>query len=241
MIRLSNRLLRAGAASLPAELSLVGSKAVGTDGSSSSWTVSLTDLSGGIDTSPSAGDFVVLGYSVGDFASETPEILTSGYTSISYLNAADSRDTNFRVAYKRMGGSPDAGVELSGHSSSNGRAVAISVWRGVDEVTPLDVTPQTATATNTGEPNPPAISPVTPGSKILVFASSGYTGSNNYYPPPDLSDFRQAQGVDTYAGCVGFGFADWSSGVFTPEPWFMVSDSTGNSCAALTLALRPAS
>ena len=228
-------------------IQLVGRKAEGTGGGGSTWIVSLVDLSGGLDTAPSAGDVVFVAFAIasGGFGNnnKNPAILTAGYTTAADLYANDIFDTNLLVAYKRMGATPDTEVSVGSNSDGNaGRAVVVWVERGLDEATPLDVTTTTATSNNSGLPDPPAITPTTSGAKIIAFGAAPISSSNSFTAPADLDDFIQALGVDTETIAVGAGAYDWVSGEFDPEQWARGSSESDAflSRAAATVALRPA-
>lgn len=87
----------------------------------SSFSISLSSLTGGIATSPSAGDIVIVSYGAGSYNTEYPtssrSVSTSGYTDIfdSMLSTIGTSTYAHiaNVAYKVMEASPDASVTVS--------------------------------------------------------------------------------------------------------------------------------
>lgn len=210
-------------------------------------TISLGSLTGGMASSPSAGDIVIVAFMQGSAADRTASMaIGSGdYTILRsiYSGASSSYDTNLVISYKVLT-LADLSVAI-GPSAIAGTAssVAIHVWRGADSSTPFDVpsvpasftTSSLATATN-----PSAITPITPGAVVLaVGAGAGY--STIIYSATALSNFISAVYTSTATdAAIGIGSSDWTSGSFDPVPWS--GGSSGNSSAswvAVTLALRP--
>lgn len=206
---------------------------------SGSSTVSLTALTGGIDTAARSGDLVIAVYAVAS-AIDASLTITDGstnYTLIaSELYVDSSYDVNLRVAYKRLT-SADASVTFGPTGASgNGGAGIVYVWRGVHATTPLDVTPTTATGTTGGGPNPPAITPVTPGA-VVIAAGAGAAFTAPTLASSDLSGVYTMKQADSNDPTVLVGYKNWDSGSFDPAAF---TGYTGNGWAALTLALRPA-
>ena len=206
-------------------------------------TVSLTALTGGIASSASSGDFVVAAYATGSVAYRTLSITdgTNAYTLVaSELYVNRTTDTNLRVAYKRLTGA-DASVTFgpTGNAADAG-AAAVHVWRGVDPTNPLDVAAVTAVASIpfSGRPNPAAITPTTTGAVIIAVGGAA-AGTGAVFTSSDLSNFRTATSADTYDAMIGIGSYAWSSGAFDPAQFGGGTTGTGDSWAAVTLALRP--
>lgn len=206
-------------------------------------TLSLTALTGGIASSAQAGDFVIAVYATGSTGDRTLTITdgTTNYTLIGselYSNAAFF-DTNLRVAYKRLTGA-DASVTFGPTTNAlDGGAAIVYVWRGVSSTTPLDVAATTSTGINTGRPDPPAITPVSAGSKIIVIGAAA-SGTGVAFTASYLSSFQRQGGIDSNDIEVGIGYVDWTSGAYNPAQFTGGTTEAGHSWAALTLALRPA-
>lgn len=205
-------------------------------------------LAGGSDSTPQAGDFVLITYGEGASVDATlsGRISTSGYTLNTELYVNDNADANLAVFYKIMGSTPDTSVVVVGNTASSGKAIVnINVFRGVHPSTPLDATTTTSTAVNTAVANPPAITPTTTGNVIVAVASSAistfavtYTIASTSY----LTDFRQNNSPNTFGIVVGSGFVTGqAAGVsYDPTSWAVSGDNAAFSSARATLALRPA-
>jgi len=203
-------------------------------------------LTGGSRGNVEANDFVIAVYSVGGFSDLTLAITdgTTGYTLIgSELYADDTRDINLRVAYKFMGGTPDTATTFGPTTSTNvSGAVAVYVFSGVDQTTPIDVAAVTATGINTGQPNPGSITPSTSGA-VVVAVGGGTDTVDNTFTSSDLSSFATngGEGASTRKGTLGIGYIAWTSGAVDPAAFGGGSTATTESWGAVTCALRPAS
>lgn len=204
-------------------------------------------LTGGIASTPAAGDFVLLSYNNGLTTNRdlSAVVTTSGYTLLADLHANDSFDANMAVFTKLMGGTPDSNVVVVGRPGSASVVIVhISVFRGVDASTPLDVTSTTATGIDTGNVDPAAITPITDGNVIAIFGSDGIsttartftTGSVAY-----MSGFMQASGAGSSQGTLsgtGYVTGQPANTSYNPAAWTISADGISNSWAALTVALR---
>ena len=213
-------------------------------------TVSLSGtLTGGIASSPATGDLVI---TYAGCSSTSNRIVaasgnTSGfYTSIVLLARSGINYATIGVSRQFMGATPDTSVTASHNgSAADTISVYISVWRGVDATTPLDVT-----RTNSASAlaiQPPAITPITSGAYIVSgaigAAGSGAIQSNGVYTSADLSDFRSiGGGSGARTSVVGAGYKEWTSGSFQPATFGTtnITDSSDCTSAAVTIALRPA-
>lgn len=228
----------------PAALTYVGGKAAGFAGfTAGTQNISLTDLTGGIASSPSSGDIIVVAYGVSSGADLTLTITDNGSTAYTYLAdlyADDSFDANLRVGYKICASDTNLLLGPTANAAHAG-AVAIHVWRNVN-ATPIDVTSTTATGIDTSRANPPSITPTTAGAIIIACGCGGGSASmTNGFTTSDLSNFVAALGDDTSADiAVGMGSYAWTSGAFDPAVFGNSTDNVNSSWAAVTLALRPA-
>lgn len=222
-------------------ITFVGGRTQTFAGTTSSQAVALTGLTGGSDTSPSIGDFVVITYAVGSTANRTLTIGSGDYTTQGaslYANGS-SYDANLLVATKYLTAA-DTSVSVSGTgSTASAGSITVSVYRGVDPTTPMDVAATTATGTGTGRPTPPAITPVTAGAWIAICgAAAAATGA--VFIASALSDFMTATSADTQDAMVGVGdYQAWTGGAYTPAAWTGGTTGSSESWAAITLALRP--
>ena len=237
---LATRLIGATSAAT-ANIEYVGGYVEGFVGTTSDVTISLTSLTGGLASAPAAGDLVIVYFGTGSTADRN--LVVSGYTEIVELYSNDSLDTNLVVARKFMGGTPDTSFTLTGGtgSANDAGAVAIQVWRGVDTVTPLDVSDKTLTGINTILADFENIIPVTTGAIILAGAAGAHNNNTGVYSSSNLTAFLTALGNDNTDVTIGLGYYVWTSGSFTPNRLtFSAANSTAFSYASCVLALRPA-
>lgn len=221
----------------------VGGQVGGRAGATSTLAVNYA-LTGGLDTVPRDGDFVVITVVVGTAARNPACAITTpaGFTALTQLNpTATSIDTSLCVSYKRMGATPDTSFTLpSTGNVADAQSYTVQVFRGVDTLTPLDVTPTSATGTGTSVPNPPAITPTTAGAWIVV-CSGGAAGTGVAYTYAALTNVLSRADADTNDSIVGSGYyTGWTTGAYDPAASSTGSAVAGaDSWAAYTIALRP--
>lgn len=221
---------------------LVGRKFVGFTGAASGYQdVSLSSLTGGLASSPSAGDHVfVARVTTRADVDQTFAIRDTSdvnYTNIADLYANDTNDSNLHVGVKVMGGTPDTSVRIDeSGSTASALVVAIEVWRGCNTTTLQDVAAVTSTGTNTGRPNPGSITPVTPGTVILTFGSGT---SATDFTSSDYDNFNTLGQTETSGlAVVGVGEKAWTSGAFDAAQWGGSNTSTQSSWCACVIAVR---
>lgn len=221
-------------------LSYVGGKAAAI--SVNGATISLTDLTGGISSSPSEGDIVIVCYGVGSGVDKDLSISSSGYTEIVELYSNDARDSNLSVNWKIMGSTPDTSFStaaIASGSTSSG-TIAIHVWRGVDQITPFDVTHTTSTSINGGLANPPSINPTTTGAVVVSVGHGATPTTGAVYTSSDLSNFLSVKSDNSTASQIGIGNILWSgSGAVDPAVFGGGTNTTDDSWCAVSIALRP--
>ena len=214
-----------------------------------SYTVSLNGtLTGGIASSPSAGDIVIVVTSFGNANNSTAPTV-SGNSSGAYTDihapfrANDTWDTNYAAEYAIQGSSVDTTLTITRVSSTAyGGVTVVQVWRGVDQGTPFDVTATTATGTNGSRPNAPAITPVTSGAVILAGGGGMQTTAGSAFTLPSnmtggVSSF--SNGTTSDNGTFLAYYNAWTSGSFDPNAATGGTTSTSSSWCASTFALRP--
>lgn len=220
-----------------------GTTAQITGSASTTTSISLTALTGGMDTQPREDDVVIVYYGTGSTSDRVIGVTTAGYTEIVELYSNDNFDTSLSVSYKAMGSTPDTSVVVSGTgNSADSGSVVIKVFRNVDLVNILDVTSTTATGIDSVLCNPPAITPVTVGAVIVSGGSGAHNQGVQTFSSSDLVNFSSVGGPDnTNDSTTGMGFYNWISGAVNPAAFtFSTTDSVNFSWAAVTLALRPA-
>jgi hypothetical protein len=225
-------------------LSYVGGNSAA--GSNAAFSVSLTALTGGSGSTAQAGDIVIVVSGWSGTVDGNPGIATAGYTEVSDLYANDTRDANLSVSYKIMGATPDTTVSVNGSggtAGANGSVAVVHVWRGVDTVTPMDVSATTATGTNAATIDNASITPVTAGAIVLaagLSTAAASAGDTSFTAPTGYSNAVMKNGNGTSLSVqAGIASKSWSSGAENPAAWSNITTSTSDSWAAVTLALRP--
>ena len=220
-------------------------------GTGASYTVSLNGtLTGGLSSSPAAGDIVVVFSGFGNTASVAPTCTgnnSGAYDSASNaLYSNDTWDTNFRAFYKVQGSTPDTSLTIGRvNNTTYGGATTVHVWRGVNTTTPLDVTTTTTSASNQSSAalNPPAITPVTSGAIVIAggagtmpaAGTAGYTAIGTM--SNTVTQYGNGSTADTSVIMASFA---WTSGPYDPvTATGGTQNNTSSSWAGVTLALRP--
>ncbi len=225
-------------------IQFVGGNTAAKGGGAGNTTIALdSGLTGGIAASVATDDLVIAVFATGSTADRTLAI-TSGYTLINaelYANDATT-DTNLRVAYKFMGGTPDTTTTFgpTGNTADAG-AMAVYVFRGVDLTTPLDVAAVAASGTDTSRANPPSILPVTAGAFIVCIGAAGHLGGADTFTSSDMTAFLTIGSNDANDVTIGVGHKpDWVSGAFDAAAFGHTEvDNVAYSWAAMSIALRP--
>ena len=221
----------------------VGGRTQAGAGTTANISVALTGLAGGLATAPAAGDLVIVSFATGAIGTQADiTYRISTYTQIADLYGNDSYDVNLQVGYKIMGATPDttATITAGSGSTSFNYTVTVSVWRGIDPITPFDVTSTTAILLNTGIPNPAAITPVTPGARIVVTSATAHVAGVGTFGAAYLSNFLTVTSNGSYDSTIGTGHVSWTSGAYDPAAWTTgFTDAATYSTASVTMALRP--
>lgn len=233
-------------------ITYVGGVQGGRAGATSTTTQSLSGtLTGGVASSPSTGDIVVVLCAAAADTTAAPSQDISGNNSGAYVGltaqssvVATTYDTYQRVSYQIQGGTVDTSITIpSSGSIRNAQRWIVHVFRNVDSTTPMDVTATYATGTGTGRPNPAAINPTTAGAWICAFyASAAATGAAYTAPTDFATDWLGGTTADTADIMTGGGYyTGWTSGSYDPAA--ITAGGTTNAAdtwAATTIALRPA-
>jgi len=208
-------------------------------------TRSLTSLTGGSGSAPSAGDIVLVAVSIG-----TDDITTysgpAGYTALlgaSGTLADGTVDCIAWLGYKVMGETPDTTVDVpaSGHLQA-AKTEYITVWSGVD-VAAMVASLQTSNTPGTALPDPPAVTPTVAGSYVQSIGFTGHDATNaGSLSSSDLTDFQTIGQTDSEKSAIGGGYIEWTSGEVNPaQLGFGATDSSSWSSFAATLVMEPAS
>ena len=232
-------------------ISYVGGVAGGRAGSTGTTTQSINGtLTGGSNTSPSAGDIVVVWCSAAADTTAAATQTVSGNTSGTYNTETQQSqlgttyDSYAQLNWRVQGSTPDTTITIpSSGSIRNAQRWAIHVFRGVDQTNPWDVTSTTASGTASGRPNPPSITPSTAGAWILWLGHSAAATGAAYTAPTDFAtNWRGDTTADTADDMDGFGYyTGWTSGAYDPAA--ITAGGTTNaadSWVAKTAVLKPA-
>ncbi len=222
-------------------LTFVGSKTGA--GTGATYSVDLTGLTGGVGTAAKAGDLVICLVGSGSSADLAIGVSSPGdYTELVELVGSDSRVSNFSVNWKLMGPTPDTSVTVVGeNNSANGGAAVVFVLRGADRITPIDVATTSITGTNGALPDPPAITPITPGAWIVVCGVG--TGDSTPVAQTVPSGYGNAVSVlgtgSTRSAVTSIASKAWTSGAENPAAWTGGETTVSDAWCAATIAIRP--
>lgn len=206
-------------------------------------TISLTSLTGGLASSASINDLVIVTIAAGVNNGTTSPLSVSGYTQAANLvsnpTSASGDDLYFYVGYKRLTAA-DTSVSITGGLAS-ATVIAVQVWRNVNATTPFDV-PSTSVTDILMLPSAPAITPLTPGAVIVSTIGIGSDTAGAAFTQSVMSNLVTIgdSSSTNQEAHVGMASANWTSGAYTPTGWGTTDDDGTGSGAAVTIALRPA-
>lgn len=161
-----------------------------------------------------------------------PSLVTTGYTNAGNFTSSARND----VLYKKMGGTPDTGVEINQHAGTV-QGAALYVIRGADLTTFLDVAMTTGTFTGVA-PNGPSITPVTDGALVISFVMKLFNAASTG-APSGYSGFITSASWGYFGGNSYNALASKIVSPAAAEDPGDFAGSTGNG-DAITLAIRPA-
>lgn len=215
----------------------VGGTTYGYTGSSET-VISLTSLTGGVDTSPQKGDLVIVSIAAGQLSASPVSIgsSSSGYTEIVSDTAQDASDVALTISYKMMNETPDTNVYVNGAGTNSTIAVAIHVWRNINKIDIIDTSPNVNPVLNTIIPNPPSISVSLYSIGIAVGAGGGGTQD---YSSPDLENFITHGQNSSYDSTIGMGSLTNTTVTFDPAQFsYGDADSTNYAAIGVSLSLK---
>ena len=212
-------------------------------GGSSTFSIPINSLSGGLSSAPQSGDVVIVAVAAGFDTASTNSMSVSGYTSVASIvsdpSTASGDDLLFTVAYKRLTAS-DTSISVDG-ARADATTYAVHVWRNIN-ATPIDVS-STTVFDVLGIATPPSITPVTTGAVILSIMGLGSDTANATFSNSSMSNLVTAgdPSLLNQESSVAIASAIWSgSGSYTPTGWSTSDGDATLSGAAVTMALRPA-
>lgn len=207
--------------------------------------VHVDNLVGGIAKTPKYGDLIIVSFGVG-YGTDTTLSITGG-TNATTINDSFSNDTydlQWFTGYTFYDGS----TIVANHGISSYRmAIGVMVFRYVDDVTPMDVTPNTSTIINSASVDPTQIYPVTNGA-VGVYATLNATNiaDGRFIAPTSgtLPTFYNSIGSTNGIGwsvTLGMGIQPTVNGMIDPGNHTFSGSVTASYCAGgrATLALRP--
>lgn len=207
---------------------------------SSTGSLALNGLTGGIGTSPANGDFAIVVVSCS--SATAASITSSGWTTLYYAATQDPTAgirLQILVAYKAL-----TTADTSVGFNNVAMTYAAQVFRGVDNSTPLDVTSVTSIVNDAPQPNPGSITPVTAGAWVVACGASHGAFNANVFTSSDLTNFISEVNAPTGTDpVVGIGYIpDWESGAVNPAQFGGGSTANPTWCSSgqATIALRPA-
>lgn len=223
----------------------VGGKTATTFGNTSSFSLDLTGLSGGLSGGAiQTDDMIIIGYCVGSDTDVNVNLSVTDYTEIADLyENPSSFDTNLGVFY-RFASSAETSASIGGTGDIRfGGSLTVQVFRNVSKTTTFDVSTISGTATGGALVNIPAITPSTNGAFIVAIGGSGHgRGTAGTYSSSDLSGFISTAVNDSVDSGIGAGYKAWTTsiGTFDPAQWtFNDVNSINYSYAYSIMALRP--
>lgn len=220
----------------------VGGKSTTSVTASGTQNLPTSSLTGGISSSLAAGDLLLFLNGTSDAAAATLGVPDT-FTSIASLSANDTYDANLRLSYKIASGS-EASIAFQRTGTSGYASFGLLyVWRNVSSTTPLDVTSTTATGTNTGLPNVPAITPATLGSVVIGFGVATNTATNSLASSDNFvitANVSLATAGTCGVNGIASAYPNWSSGAYDMAAFTGGASANTNSWAAVAVAIRPA-
>jgi len=230
---LADKLRSASAAASPLEF--VGGAAVSSASATSTPSFSLSSLTGGLGSSPQAGDVVIACVSFKTTSARNITCTTAGYqrSAINYRDVTD--DVNIAVFYKYLSSS-ETSVAFNIVDAVSSR-FCVHVWRNADPYRPICIAG--ATTNTTAVPNAPSVT--TPKNSNVVIAIGANAGAStrtltNLTAPSGMSNFFQV----TASSDSGIGIASIlreTAGAYDPPAFGGGNSSTSSSAAAVSLCL----
>jgi hypothetical protein len=202
-------------------------------------TFSLTALSGGVDSSPMAGDLVVACVAFKDATNRDIQCTTSGYSEAADLYANSTNDCQLGV-YRKVLTAADTSVSFDlGDEQADVYFVA-HVWRNTYQTNPIGATAAITNFTS-GIPDAPGV--ITTFDNAVVIAIGACAGSitqplTALTSPSGMSNLlTTGNSNEARLGIASILLS--TAGSYNPPAFGGGSASSANSFCAVTLALRP--
>lgn len=231
----------------------VGGMVIDSSGGTSPYSAAFL-LSGGISSTPSTGDLVVVCFGTSYASVDAVLNVThyggsyagSSYTKLVDAYANGTYDSQLYVGYSFMGSSVATGVTFPNESFtfSSDLLVTIHVWRNINPTQPIDALATPNIRTTSGVPLFYGITTITDKSVILSVSYSSHNGDDSSYSPASLSDnFIQTRGKNAYDNTIGMSsYPKITAGYTVPQAytWSEVDSASFTNISA-SVALRPSS
>jgi hypothetical protein len=218
-------------ATSPAGLQFVGGAGLSSTATQTP-SFSLTSLTGGLASSPAAGDIVVVSVAMNDGTDRNIQCTTTGYTEVADLFQQLTSGQNSPIqlaAYYKVLSTAETSVAFNLGVSISSTFVC-QVWRRIN-ATPLDATTTTAVlgGVGAGTPDAPSITTVTNNAVVIAVGAGSVTGIS---APSGMTDFFSS-GAHAISSVLRP-----TAGAYDPPAFGGTPPSNSTWCAA-TLALRP--
>jgi hypothetical protein len=197
----------------------------------------VTSISLPFSSTVSAGDVVIIAAAImNDTVDRVLDI--TGYTQITERWVFDTYTINFIVAYKVLTADETSATFTRDAGGLETVVYYVLALSGVDTSNPIDAQVSTQ-GLNTANANPPAVTPVTQGAWIAVFAAGSSPNTSPFNDPSYLRSFLTKNSIN--AGNLCGGYVRDTTGTYDPGVIsFGGTDSTSFCWTAATIAIKPA-
>lgn len=223
-----------------------GNSAVGTG---TTYSVSLTALTGGSGSSAAIDDIVVViwGWATNAGADASLTMSSSGYTyAFADQWANDTREANMRMAYKVLTSADATCIANGPNNAAYGGGAVVQVWRGVNTATPLTGTASGTSALNGNHGNPPSITPSVNNALVIVgmVGSGATTATGTKTAPTNYGTYHvsvkgDGTGADGYVALSARLLSGGSGAAEDAGAYSSGSTTTSDGWCAGTMALNP--
>lgn len=223
----------------------VGGKLVTSQsGSSQDLTISLSGLTGGASTAPVPGDVIFIAQAAEAIPSSNLNMaVPAGYTEIFDEWASDNNETNLSLSYRVVTSTDSSATTLQVPASAF--AAVVHVWRNLNPDNPVQVPAVIATAADTSNANPPAITTTVKNSVVLAIGATATPGGSLVtFTNADARVVNRIIG-NSGSNIIGAGIAIGFGSIPTTTPGaidpgvYSGGTSTTNSVIGATVALLP--
>jgi len=214
-------------------------------GTTATYTVSLTGLTGGLASAPAEGDVVVVFSGFGNTASSAPGISGNNSGAYNVATAAqhvnDTWDTEFGSFYMVMGTTPDTSLTASRtDNAAYGGATNVHVWRGVDTASPF-IGAAIASGFNGNVIDAPSYDPAV-ADAIVIAGGAGTlgAGASAHTAMPGAANLLLTTGTGTTSDIsLVMGSYSYAGVAIDPDACTGATADKAASWAGVTLAIRP--